>query len=200
MARQNVTEEDVFNDDKDPIEAIYEIRRDSEESTEENLDNLQEGIRENEVENSSDNELTDEIPEPGETEKKEQNEEDEEAESENAKKSDDGASEDKKVFDDNGNELDPEDDDDDNDGDGDKDPDVESEDKASKAKVRKYTADGKEYEFTEDEIFDQFGTVFGKAMNYTQKMQKIAPYRKMISAMEEEGITESQFNTAIDAF
>ena len=199
MARQNVTEEDVFNDDKDPIEAIYEIRRDSEESTEENLDNLQEGIRENEVENSSDNELTDEIPEPGETEKKEQNEEDEEAESENAKKSDDGASEDKKVFDDNGNELDPEDDDDNNDGDDDKDPDVESEDKASKAKVRKYTADGKEYEFTEDEIFDQFGTVFGKAMNYTQKMQKIAPYRKMISAMEEEGITESQFNTAIDA-
>ena len=29
MASQNVTEEDVFNDDKDPIEAIYKIRRDS---------------------------------------------------------------------------------------------------------------------------------------------------------------------------
>jgi len=190
MAQSDINEEDVFNDDKDPIEAIYKIRRDSEESTEENLDNLQEGIRENEVENSSDNELTDEIPEPGESEK---TEEDDKAEPENTGEADKKSSEDTKVFDDNGNELDPES------IDEDKDPDVESKDKAVKAGVRKYTADGKEYEFTEDEIFDQFGTVFGKAMNYTQKMQKIAPYRKMISAMEEEGITESQFNTAIDA-
>jgi len=190
MAQSDITEEDVFNDDKDPIEAIYDIRRSSKDSTEENMENLQESMRETGVEDESVSELTDEIPEPGESEK---TEEDDKAESENTGEADKKSSEDTKVFDDNGNELDPES------IDEDKDPDAESKDKAVKAGVRKYTADGKEYEFTEDEIFDQFGTVFGKAMNYTQKMQKIAPYRKMISAMEEEGITESQFNTAIDA-
>jgi len=190
MAQSDITEEDVFNDDKDPIEAIYEIRRSSKDSTEENMENLQESMRETGVEDESVSELTDEIPEPGESEK---TEEDDKAEPENTGEADKKSSEDTKVFDDNGNELDPES------IDENKDPDVESKDKAVKAGVRKYTADGKEYEFTEDEIFDQFGTVFGKAMNYTQKMQKIAPYRKMISAMEEEGITESQFNTAIDA-
>ena len=190
MAQSDITEEDVFNDDKDPIEAIYEIRRSSKDSTEENMENLQESMRETGVEDESVSELTDEIPEPGESEK---TEEDDKAKPENTGEADKESSEDTKVFDDNGNELDPES------IDEDKDPDVESKDKAVKAGVRKYTADGKEYEFTEDEIFDQFGTVFGKAMNYTQKMQKIAPYRKMISAMEEEGITESQFNTAIDA-
>ena len=190
MAQSDITEEDAFNDDKDPIEAIYEIRRSSKDSTEENMENLQESMRETGVEDESVSELTDEIPEPGESEK---TEEDDKAEPENTDEADKKSSEDTKVFDDNGNELDPES------IDEDKDPDVESKDKAVKAGVRKYTADGKEYEFTEDEIFDQFGTVFGKAMNYTQKMQKIAPYRKMISAMEEEGITESQFNTAIDA-
>ena len=190
MAQSDINEEDVFNDDKDPIEAIYEIRRSSKDSTEENMENLQESMRETGVEDESVSELTDEIPEPGESEK---TEEDDKSEPENTGEADKKSSEDTKVFDDNGNELDPES------IDEDKDPDVESKDKAVKAGVRKYTADGKEYEFTEDEIFDQFGTVFGKAMNYTQKMQKIAPYRKMISAMEEEGITESQFNTAIDA-
>ena len=190
MAQSDINEEDVFNDDKDPIEAIYEIRRSSKDSTEENMENLQESMRETGVEDESVSELTDEIPEPGESEK---TEEDDKAKPENTGEADKESSEDTKVFDDNGNELDPES------IDEDKDPDVESKDKAVKAGVRKYTADGKEYEFTEDEIFDQFGTVFGKAMNYTQKMQKIAPYRKMISAMEEEGITESQFNTAIDA-
>ena len=191
MAQSDINEEDVFNDDKDPIEAIYEIRRSSKDSTEENMENLQESMQETGVEDSSVSELTDEIPEPGESEKTE--DDDKKAEPENTGEADKKSSEDTKVFDDNGNELDPES------IDENKDPDVESKDKAVKAGVRKYTADGKEYEFTEDEIFDQFGTVFGKAMNYTQKMQKIAPYRKMISAMEEEGITESQFNTAIDA-
>jgi hypothetical protein len=36
-------------------------------------------------------------------------------------------------------------------------------------------------------------------MDYTQKMQKIAPYRKMISALEQEGINQDALNIAIDA-
>ncbi len=65
--------------------------------------------------------------------------------------------------------------------------------------TRTFRADGKEFTFTQDEIMEQFETVFGQAMNYTQKMQRIAPYRKMISALESEGITHDSLNVAIDA-
>lgn len=172
MSDTPMTEEDVFNDDKDPIEAIYNIRRNSEDSSEENLEGLQESMQENVPESGSDNEPEDEIPEPDAEASKGQ--EDGESESEQAEESDTDSNEE-------GSDSDS------------------GEEESVKSGVRKYTADGKEYEFTEEEIFNQFGTVFGKAMNYTQKMQKIAPYRKMISAMEEEGITEDQFNVAIDA-
>lgn len=72
-------------------------------------------------------------------------------------------------------------------------------DKQDTPKIRKFRANGEEFEFTDEEIMSQFETVFGKAMNYTQKMQAIAPYRKMISALESEGITQDQLNIAIDA-
>jgi len=67
------------------------------------------------------------------------------------------------------------------------------------AAFKKFKANGQEFEFTQDEVNEQFESVFGKAMDYTKKTQQLAPYRKMISAMEEEGITQEQFNTAIDA-
>ena len=66
------------------------------------------------------------------------------------------------------------------------------------AQKRKYKANGKEFEFSDEEIFDQFGKVFGQAMNYTQKMQAIAPYRGMISALQEQGMTDSDVNLMID--
>jgi len=66
-------------------------------------------------------------------------------------------------------------------------------------KKYKYKANGQEFEFTEDEILNQFGKVFGQSMNYTKKMQAIAPYRKMISALEEEKLTEDDMNLMIDA-
>lgn len=70
---------------------------------------------------------------------------------------------------------------------------------AEAPKTRKFKADGKEYEFTEQEILDQFEGVFGKAVNFTQKTQKMAPYRKMISALEQENISSEQLDMAIDA-
>jgi hypothetical protein len=71
----------------------------------------------------------------------------------------------------------------------------------SEAAPKKYTykANGQEFEFTQDEIVSQFGKVFGQAMNYTKKMQAISPYRKMISALEEEQLTEDDMNLMIDA-
>ena len=65
--------------------------------------------------------------------------------------------------------------------------------------IRTYKANGKDFEFTEQEVLDQFGSFFGKAMDYTQKLQKIAPYRKMVSAIEEEGVTQESLNIALDA-
>jgi len=62
----------------------------------------------------------------------------------------------------------------------------------------KYKANGKEFEFTEKEVQEQFGKVFAQAANYTQKMQAIAPYKKMISAMDDENITEQDMNLMID--
>lgn len=80
---------------------------------------------------------------------------------------------------------------------------LDDDNKAEKAEetpdeMYKFKADGQDFEFTQKEINDQFGTVFAKAMNYTQKMQKISPYKKMISALEEENISETDLNLAID--
>jgi hypothetical protein len=82
------------------------------------------------------------------------------------------------------------------------DEDVGEEEPEAKQEVsttRKFKANGQEFEFTQDEILNQFETVFGQSMDYTQKMQKIAPYRKMISALESEGVTQDQLNVALDA-
>lgn len=66
------------------------------------------------------------------------------------------------------------------------------------AQKRKYKANGKEFEFTDDEIFNQFGKVFGQAMNYTQKMQAIAPYRSIIETVKEQGFTQEDMNLMVD--
>lgn len=65
-------------------------------------------------------------------------------------------------------------------------------------KKRVYKANGKDFEFTDDEVFDQFGTMFGQAMNYTQKMQALAPYKGMMSAIKEENLKPEDMNLMID--
>jgi len=67
-----------------------------------------------------------------------------------------------------------------------------------KAQKRKYKANGKEFEFSDDEIFDQFGKVFGQAMNYTQKMQAMAPFRGMIDTLKEQGVSQEDLNLMVD--
>jgi len=70
-----------------------------------------------------------------------------------------------------------------------------------KAEIEKLKAkaNGQEFEFTPEEALEQFPKVFAQAANYTKKMQAIAPYRKMISALEDEGVTEEDMNLMIDA-
>lgn len=78
--------------------------------------------------------------------------------------------------------------------------DVDTKAEAEKQPVqrRKYKANGKDYEFTEQEIFDQFGRVFGQAMDYTKKSQQLKPWRKTIDALEQANIAHDDVNLMID--
>lgn len=61
-------------------------------------------------------------------------------------------------------------------------------------KTYKIKANGMEYDFSEDELI----RLAPKAMDYTKKMQTIAPYRRTISAIEQNGISEDDINLLID--
>lgn len=55
-------------------------------------------------------------------------------------------------------------------------------------------ADGEQYDVSLDELLQ----LAPKAFNYTKKMQEMAPYKKMISAIKEQGLTQDDINLAID--
>lgn len=55
-------------------------------------------------------------------------------------------------------------------------------------------ANGEEFELTLDELKN----LASKGINYTTKLQKVSPYRKLISALEEQGITDKDINQFID--
>jgi len=64
--------------------------------------------------------------------------------------------------------------------------------------VSKVKANKSEVEFTNKEKLEQFDAMYQKAANYTKKTQKLAQYGKKISALEEAGVTDEQFNTMLD--
>lgn len=55
-------------------------------------------------------------------------------------------------------------------------------------------ANGQIYNTTLDEL----QTLASKGINYTKKMQKLAPFRRSVSAMQENGITEDDLNQFIE--
>lgn len=61
-----------------------------------------------------------------------------------------------------------------------------------------FKANGKEYEFSSQEIVDQFPKIFGQAMDYTKKMQAIKPWRKTLDALENAELTHDDVNLMID--
>jgi hypothetical protein len=95
-----------------------------------------------------------------------------------------------------------EEDDLDGDSDTEEDPssdDAEDEDEEEQpAQTYKFRANGKDYEFSSDEIVDQFPKIFGQAMDYTKKMQTIKPWRKTIDAIEEAELSHDDVNLMID--
>jgi hypothetical protein len=66
------------------------------------------------------------------------------------------------------------------------------------AQTYKYKANGREYEFTADEIMKRFPQVFGQAMDYTRKMQSIKPWRQTIDAIEQAKLSHDDVNLMID--
>lgn len=201
MPIEELSEEDVMNDDKDPLEAIREIRK-------------QEGVPEDELPDPDARPISDssDLIERQQEDEDGQEEDDETKTSESA--SDDSESSASVAGSDQEGEVDGADKEDssqDQAADGDEADSSQSasdsEDKEKEAGAekdtgpvsRKFRANGQEFEFSQEEILEQFETVFGQAMNYTQKMQKIAPYRKMISALEQEGVTHDSLNLALDA-
>lgn len=61
-----------------------------------------------------------------------------------------------------------------------------------------FKANGKDYEFTDEEIKRDFPRVFGQAMDYTKKLQQIKPWRKTIDAIEQAKLGHDDINLMID--
>ena len=146
-----LTEDEILENDVDPIDGINEFRRQEQKDLEENSDDPKD-------------------PE----EDVSQSEEEENSEPDSDDTDEDSSSDDSESDEDSPKE------------------------KAEEEKVHTFKADNQEYTFTEKEMLEQFGEVFGKAVNFTQKTQKLAPYRKMISALEEKNLSEEDFGLALD--
>jgi hypothetical protein len=77
--------------------------------------------------------------------------------------------------------------------------DAEAEDEEPQpAQMYQFKANGKDYEFSSDEIVTQFPKIFGQAMDYTKKMQTIKPWRKTIDALEGAALGHSDVSLMID--
>ena len=74
----------------------------------------------------------------------------------------------------------------------------EEEEESQPAQTYKFKANGKDYEFSSDEIVDQFPRIFGQAMDYTKKMQTIKPWRKTIDAIESAELNHDDVSLMID--
>lgn len=179
---KELTEEEILSNDKDPMEAIAEIRR-AEGVPEEDLPIIETPSSESSDQAEEIPDGQDELDNLDEDKPIEENLADKQAEEDDKPEKDELAEA----------EADQATDTEKDDG---PDKDEEKEEPVGKTTFR---ANGQEFEFTDTEIKEQFEVVFGQAMNYTKKMQQIAPYRKMISALESEGVSSEQLNTAIDA-
>jgi hypothetical protein len=175
---QELSQEDVFANDIDPLDAIRELRR-------------EEGVAEEDliVSEESSTVAQDAVAEDD----TDAFEEDPAAEADLEQETDPVTAEAE-------GETFPDKDETDPNADLDADPEgTKTEAKAPAATTKTFKANGQEFSFTQEEMLEKFETVFGQSMDYTQKMQKIAPYRKMISALEAEGVSQEQLNVALDA-
>jgi len=78
------------------------------------------------------------------------------------------------------------------------DEDEEDDEEEQPVQSYKFKANGKDYEFSSEEIVDQFPKIFGQAMDYTKKMQTIKPWRKTIDAIESAELKHEDVSLMID--
>ena len=87
------------------------------------------------------------------------------------------------------------------DADAEEEPEKEEEPKQAEVQPiqkHKFKANGREYEFTDDEVREQFPKIFGQAIDYTKKMQALKPWRKTIDAIEGAQLSHDDVNLMID--
>jgi len=77
---------------------------------------------------------------------------------------------------------------------------LEVEEKTQLPQAHKFKANGKDFEFTSQELIEQFPKVFGQAMDYTKKMQTIKPWRKTIDALDAAKLSHEDVSLMIDVF
>ena len=191
------TEEDLFDLSDEDLEAAFKEAKASADSPdtdlEDEIDDSTESVDQNDE--TTDEEEAEEEEEVELEDGSEQPEDDEEDSDHNSDESDneETAEED---------QSETEDDDLDEGSETEDDKGSEDEDAVDETKqpAQSYTfkANGKEYEFSSDEIVDQFPKIFGQAMDYTKKMQAIKPWRKTIDALEGAELTHSDVNLMID--
>ena len=191
------TDEQLYNMSDEDLEAAFneakadEVSPDLEQPPEDVLPETSV----DEVEVDDEEITTDEVDEEVEEEVDELEQPDEESEDDTSSDEDDeneseeGSEED---------EIDPDGEDEVSDDETPDDEEDESDDDEQPAQKFKYKANGRDYEFSQEEILEKFGQVFGQAQNYTQKMQSIKPWRKTIDAIEQADLSAEDINLAID--
>ena len=187
------TDEQLYNMSDEELEAAFREAQADTSSPETDIGNPEEDILpENSIDQENE-EIEFDEPENEEVEDLEQPEED---------SVNDTSSEDEEEYDleedSEEDEVDPDGDDDESETEDLDEDEDESEDEEQPAQKFRYKANGKEYEFSQEEILERFGQVFGQAQNYTQKMQSIKPWRKTIDAIEQADLSAEDINLAID--
>lgn len=158
------------------------------------LDSPETGIEES---YQDEEELVDEIEDEIEDEVEDLEQPDEE--------SDDDASTDEEVEDESEEEseeaeVEPDGDDEEVEDDEPAEEEVETTEEVQPVQKRKFKANGREYEFTDAEILEQFPKVFGQAADYTKKTQALSKYRKTIDAIEQAELDHDALNLLIDVW
>jgi len=181
-------ENELWDLSDEELEAAYKEALAEEDSPETDLESSEE-----KEEDFSEDETLDEKETSKETDEDEPEEESESEEDSSEENADEADKEDESE-----NESDnPEEESEENEDDSSEEA-TDEKDEEQPVESYKFRADGKDYEFSSEEIVDQFPKIFGQAMNYTKKMQAIKPWRKTIDAIEHAKLNHDDVSLMID--
>ena len=192
------TDEDLFDLDDAALEAAFKEAKASSDSPESDLEDENNSTDSETYTETSEENAVDETEEFDETIEVDNGSEQPEDDEDSDHNSDE--SEEDETTEEDPSETDEDDLDEDSETEDDKGSEEDEATDETKQPAQSYTfkANGKEYEFSSEEIVDQFPKIFGQAMDYTKKMQSIKPWRKTIDALESAELTHTDVNLMID--